>query len=333
MNQLLKGAVIGCGMISEFHLKGWKRIPEVDITALFSRKIEKAQKRKDEFYPNANTYNDLSKLFESEELDFIDILTPPALHVEHCLMAKEKQLHVFCQKPICDNVQAGTELVKAFQDYPKLFAIHENHRYRPWFQKILQLNQEEFFGKIHLARFLQHDPKEPPEIYKLQTNEGVLLEYGSHLVDMARALLGEPQRVYASLHHLNPRVHGESLAFVVYSYPESVAHIEVAWKAAGLPQGQVLIQGEQAEAFYEGTMTRGTSSRFRIMQENQLILDETRNPYDDYVESFYLFERECTNAMLNGTPVIQTGAENLQTLKTTFSAYQAAQTQNTSTPQ
>lgn len=78
---------------------------------------------------------------------------------------------------------------------------------------------------------------------------------------------------------------------------------------------------------YEGNMTQGTLSRFRSMQENQLILDETRSPYDDYVESFHLFKRECTNAMLNGTPIIQTGAENLKTLKTTFSAYQAIQTQ------
>ncbi len=32
MMKQLRGAIIGCGMISEFHLKGWKRIPEVDIT-------------------------------------------------------------------------------------------------------------------------------------------------------------------------------------------------------------------------------------------------------------------------------------------------------------
>jgi predicted dehydrogenase len=30
----LRGAVYGCGMISEFHLRGWARIPEVEIVAL-----------------------------------------------------------------------------------------------------------------------------------------------------------------------------------------------------------------------------------------------------------------------------------------------------------
>ena len=48
---------------------------------------------------------------------------------------------------------------------------------------------------------------------------GVLLEYGTHLVDMVLTLLGVPVRTYARLHRFNPRARGESLALVVYEYP------------------------------------------------------------------------------------------------------------------
>jgi hypothetical protein len=51
-----------------------------------------------------------------------------------------------------------------------------------------------------------------------------------------------------------------------------------------------------------------------------------RSPYDDYVESFYLFQRECADAMLKGGAVIQAGAANLKTLTSTFAAYEAATT-------
>lgn len=239
----LRGAVYGCGMISEFHLRGWLRIPEIEIVALGDLAIERAEARRAQFVPAARVHAELGTLLESERLDFIDILTPPALHRAHCLAAKAADLHLICQKPLCDTV------------------------------------------------------------------------------DMIRALLGEPRRVYARAHHLNPAVSGESLVHAVYEYPETTAIVEVAWKGSGLPQSRALLRGERGEALYEGSMTRDASARFRVLRENAVVTDEARSPYEDYVESFYLFQRECVDAMLNGSPVTQTGEENLKTLLATFAAY------------
>jgi D-apiose dehydrogenase len=320
----LRGALYGCGMISEFHLRGWNRIPEVEIVALGNRTIERAEERRKQFAPEARVYSDLSTLLKEETLDFIDILTIPGLHKEHCLQAKEAGLHIICQKPITDDPKTAHELVEEMKDYPKLFAIHENHRYRPWFQQVLKAHREGFFGTTHLLHLTQYDPLAPKEAYKLEMEPGVFLEYGSHLVDMIRALLGEPDRVYMRPHHHNPNVKGESMVHVVYEYPQTTAVIDIGWKHLGLPIGSVLIEGDEGEAYYEGTMTRGPSSRFRLLKGIDIVSDETRSPYDDYVESFYLFERECVDAMLNGQPVTQTGAENLKSLLCTFAAYDSA---------
>jgi hypothetical protein len=56
-----------------------------------------------------------------------------------------------------------------------------------------------------------------------------------------------------------------------------------------------------------------------------VVIDETRSPYDDYVESFYRLERECVDCMLTGKPVTQCGTRNFRTLATTFAAYKAAE--------
>ena len=61
----------------------------------------------------------------------------------------------------------------------------------------------------------------------------------------------------ARLQRINPRVRGESLAHVVYEYPETTAVIDISWKAHGLSQGGVLFVGDAGEAFFEGRMTRG----------------------------------------------------------------------------
>jgi predicted dehydrogenase len=321
----LRGGVFGCGMISEFHLRGWQRIPEVEIVALGNRTLSRAEARRDQYFPQARVYSDLATMLREARLDFVDILSVPWLHREHCLVAKEADVHVMCQKPLCDTLKDARALVAAMQGYRKLFAVHENHPFRPWFQTVRGLLTEGFFGTPRLVRLTQYDAKEPPEAYKVAAQRGVLIEYGTHLVDMMLTLLGSPERVYARVQRVNPRMRGESQALVSFEYPETTALIEVGWKPGGLPHGGFILEGDKGAVLYEGTMTRGESARFRVTQGDRVVIDETRSPVDDYVESFYRLERECVDGMLTGAPIMQTGARNLRTLAATFAAYAAAE--------
>jgi predicted dehydrogenase len=76
---------------------------------------------------------------------------------------------------------------------------------------------------------------------------------------------------------------------------------------------------------FDGGMTRGESTRFRVAQGSTIVLDETRSSVDDYVEAFYLFQREFVDAVRNGYPPPLPARENLQTLEMTFAAYAAAE--------
>jgi D-apiose dehydrogenase len=322
----LRGAVYGCGMISEFHLRGWNRIPEVEITALCNRTVERAEQRRDQFVPGARVYSDLDTMLAGEPLDFIDVLTTPDLHREHCMAAKAAGLHIICQKPLCDSLEQAKALVAEMSGYPRLFAVHENHRYRPWFRGIRERFEQGFFGSPVLLRIEHLNALEPGEAYKNQMESGVVLEYASHLVDMMRSLLGEPRTIYARLHRLNPRVRGESLAHLVYEYPHCTAVIDAGWKHAALTQGSLLLAGNAGEAWYEGTLTRGELGRLRVSQGERVIADESLSPYDEYLESFYFFERQCADTMLGRGIVEQTGVEHLRSLICTFAAYEAART-------
>jgi len=311
-------------MISEFHLRGWQRIPEVEIVALGNRTLARAEARRDQFFPAARAYDSLERLLDAEHPDFVDVLTVPWLHKAHCLLAKRAGAHVICQKPLCESLEDARELVSAMAAGPRLFAVHENHRYRPWFRRVQALLGQGFFGRPGVLRLMQYDAQEPPEAYKVETQWGVLLEYGTHLIDMMVALFREPRRAYARLDHLNPGLKGESHALAVFEYAEQTALLDIGWQAGGPSHGGFLLQGDRGTAYYEGTMARGQAARFRLVEGGRTILDEARSPYDDYVESFYLLERECVDAMLRGTPVTQTGAENLKALTATFAAYRAA---------
>jgi predicted dehydrogenase len=156
-----------------------------------------------------------------------------------------------------------------------------------------------------------------------------MLEYGIHLVDMMRALLGEPRRVSASFGHINPRVQGESLAVATYQYDGATVIIDIAWKPVGPEHGCLIVEGDRATALYEGTMTRGERARFRLFDAGNLVSDENRTPNDDYAESFYAFQREFITSLLEGSPPPQAAHDNIRTLLATFAAYESAQSQST----
>jgi predicted dehydrogenase len=321
---MLRGALIGCGMVSEFHLRAWKRIPEVEIVALCDRRPARAEAQARKHASDARVYSSAELLLKHESLDFVDILSPPALHKAHCLMAMNAGVHAICQKPLCTDLADAVELIEAFGDFPKYLIVHENHRYRPWFRRVRELHENGFFGAIKYMRLEQHDAHEPPEEYKTQAPRGVMLEYGVHLVDMMRALVGEPDRVSASFGRLNPRVGAESLAVAIYECNGAIVEIDVAWKSAPPEHGCLFIEGEQGTALYEGTMARGEQARFRLFQDGNTVSDERRKPVDDYAESFYLLQRECIDSLLAGSPPPQAAKDNLRSLRATFAAYDSA---------
>ncbi len=317
----LRGAVLGCGMISEFHLRAWQRISGVEIVAIVDMDVDRAAARRDEFLPQARVYGGVGEMLHAEKLDFVDILTPPALHKMHCLAALQAGLHVICQKPMATSVSDAEELCQAASAANRILSIHENHRYRPWFCSLLELVRTDFFGAIRFLRFEQFDPREPAEPYKIQSDHGVLFEYGTHLLDLVHALLGTPQHIHARAQHLNPRVRGESLAHLTLDYPHATASVNVGWKIAGLAQGGMLLIGDAGEAIYEGSLTRSEQARFRLVRGGEIVLDETRSPLEDYSESFFLFQTQAVAALRGLGPVPQPASLNLEILRMTFAAY------------
>jgi predicted dehydrogenase len=73
----LKGALIGAGNVTPFHLQAWERIPQAIIVAIADPDLKRAQTRAQEFgIDPGRVFASLSDLLQAEEgLDFMDIAT------------------------------------------------------------------------------------------------------------------------------------------------------------------------------------------------------------------------------------------------------------------
>lgn len=100
MNSPLRGAIVGFGAVAENgHLPGWHRDPRFDIVAIAEPRPDRRVLAQT-LVPGARTYDSTEALFAHENLDFVDIASPPAFHLEAILAAANAGVHILCEKPL-----------------------------------------------------------------------------------------------------------------------------------------------------------------------------------------------------------------------------------------
>ena len=75
----LRVAGVGAGYFSQFHLAGWKAIPEVEYVALCDRDEAKARAYAERF-GIPRVFTDAAQMLDAVEPDLFDIVTPPPTH-------------------------------------------------------------------------------------------------------------------------------------------------------------------------------------------------------------------------------------------------------------
>jgi len=138
------------------------------------------------------------KLIERKDIDLIDIAAPPNVHREIAISAAKAGIHIFCEKPLAMNVKEAREMLKVVEDAGIKHMIGFNYRRVPAVSLAKKLIEEGAIGKIYHFRavYLQDRLVDPnfPLVWRLQkeiAGSGSHGDLGSHLIDIARYLVGE----------------------------------------------------------------------------------------------------------------------------------------------
>ena len=148
MAKTYRGGLIGCGYVSRSHLAAWSRIEEAEIIAVSNRTREKAERRAEEFDVPA-VYSDYRSMLDTEQLDFVDIATPPSVHLEMVAAAAKRGLPVLCQKPIAATLAELQEMMRICDEAGVSFMVNENCRFQPWFRKMKALIDQGVIGGVY----------------------------------------------------------------------------------------------------------------------------------------------------------------------------------------
>ena len=194
-SQRLKVGVVGCG-IGDAHIRGFQSLPEqYEVVAVCDIDAAKAQ-HIGTTYHIPYIFTDYSELCQLEDLDVIDICTPPYLHYDQILEALAANKHIICEKPLVGSLKEVDELMTAESASKKRIMPIFQYRFGQGLQKLKFLVDRGLAGKTYLTTvetaWLRGEPYfSVPWRGKWQTElGGALVIHGIHAHDMLCHVLG-----------------------------------------------------------------------------------------------------------------------------------------------
>jgi len=217
----IRVSVLGHGFIAKAHAHAYLTAPEFyemkkpELELVYGRDEKSLSDFARRFGFSAYS-TDLSRSIS--EGDVVDNCLPNHLHATPTLEALEKGKHVVLEKPMALSVKDAEEMVLAANKAGVKAAIGFNYRFLPAISLAKKLIGEGRIGKVHEFRgaYLQEylsNPNIPVaqsgvligwRQRKELAGSGSLGDLGSHLIDMARYLVGEIREVVAQEQILYP---------------------------------------------------------------------------------------------------------------------------------
>ncbi|MDF9797920.1 putative dehydrogenase [Catalinimonas alkaloidigena] len=338
MKTKLKGVCIGAGYFSQFHYDAWQRIPEVNITALCDHDKKKAEATARKF-GIPKVYQDYREMLAAEQVDFVDVITPPNTHLDICKTAFSEKKHVICQKPLAPTSDEARQLVAMAEEAGVRFMVHENFRFQPWHREIKKLLDTEVIGdQIHSLNFRSRmgdgwgaDAYLDRQPYFRTMPRMLVYENGVHYIDTFRYLGGEISSVFASLRRLNPVIKGEDAAIIFFDFTQGAQGL---WDANRYNESN----HENPRYTFGEFLVEGNGGSIRLYQDGRLTIQSLGEKEQEHVyeHSHHGFAGDCcfatqqhfVHALLHHLPFETDGKDYLKTLRVQEAVYQSSKQKN-----
>ena len=243
----LKLGLLGCGWYGMVDVKAAFKAGGVEVVALCDIDSENLEKSAVEVEKLQGSRPKTFKLYEemlgAPGLEAVIIGTPPHWHALQVIAAVGRGLDVYCEKPLSYEVREGRAMVDAVAKSGRIVQVGFQRRQSPAYQAVRQFINEGNLGRVvqaeaqifFTAGTLSSAPQLPPAAldwdlwcgpgplipyspqvghknWRLEktSGQGHLFDWGLHLIDATRVILGEkaPRAVSASggIFHLQGKI-------------------------------------------------------------------------------------------------------------------------------
>ncbi|KHQ53853.1 Gfo/Idh/MocA family protein [Mameliella alba] len=328
----MKGALIGCGFFARNQLHGWADVTGAEIVAICDRDETRLAEAGEAFGIDRR-YADAAEMFAAGGFDFVDIATTVPSHRPLVEMAAAAGVHVICQKPFALNMDDARAMIAAVEATGKTLMVHENFRWQSAVRAAIEALRggaigTPFFGRVSFRSGYDVFSGQP---YLAEGERFIIEDLGIHILDIARALFGDVDRISATTRRINPNIRGEDVATMLLSHGGGVTSVVDCSYATRrmpetFPETLLEIDGTQGslrlDAGYRLTIQRDGQEEVRDVSPP--VLPWAERPWHNIQESVALIQQHFVDCLAAGRTPETSGADNLRTFALVEAAYLSA---------
>jgi len=216
MGRFVGVGLIGHGFMGRAHSLAWRNItlftdsPLTPVLKAVAGRSEDALRGFAARFGFERYYTDYRLMIKDPGIDIIDNVTPNYMHAEPTIEAMEAGKHVIVEKPMAMNSREAYEMVRVAERTGVINMVAHNYRFVPAIVLARQLIGSGSLGRIYHFRalYLQQSLANPeaPMTWRLRreyAGYGTIADLGSHVIDLARYLIGEVVSVNGTLYTFN----------------------------------------------------------------------------------------------------------------------------------
>lgn len=203
MRDPIRIGVIGTSWFADsVHLPSLAADERVTVAAICGRNRARAEEMAAE-YGIPQVFTDYGGMLAEGDLDAVVIVTPDDEHFPMTMAALDAGLHVFCEKPLASNGEQARQMFERAEARSVRHMTNFSYRWSPLYRYLHDLIAQGAVGRLYHARFAFRagHGRRPNYAWRFdpRRSNGVLGDLGSHLIDLARYLVGDVARVNAGL--------------------------------------------------------------------------------------------------------------------------------------
>jgi nucleoside-diphosphate-sugar epimerase/predicted dehydrogenase len=198
MRGTIRAAIVGTGFIADFHARGIRDLPDVELVAVCDANMKVAEAFA---APRGiKAYESLEAMLGEARIDVAHVLVPPDLHHAIAKKVLEAGAHVFVEKPMCVSVEECDDLLATARAAGLTIGVNHSMIYIPAYERLrrhvhegdlgpidyLCINHLSELGVMRLGPFGNWIVREPGN---------ALLEIGPHPVSELIDLVGAPDEL------------------------------------------------------------------------------------------------------------------------------------------
>ncbi|RRS02209.1 gfo/Idh/MocA family oxidoreductase [Glycomyces terrestris] len=215
-------AVVGTGGIAHLHADELrKHVPgRIELVAAVDPDTARLDAFKDKFGV-ARGYASIEELLASEELDLVDLCTPPVAHAPGAIAALEAGVGVVCEKPPALSLEEFDRVAAAAAASSADFAVISQHRFGSAAQRVRDMTASGVLGRLAVAKCdtLWFRPEEYFAVEwrgRWETEGGgPTMGHGIHQIDTLLSMVGPWSEVVATAHRHRRTTNTEDVSHAI----------------------------------------------------------------------------------------------------------------------